>query len=1230
MNSRRLLSIVIQTISCVGLAFALSAALTSSVLHAQALYGALTGTVKDASGAIVPNTPVVVINQSTRDKRPTTSNSNGEYQVINLLPGTYTVEVPATGGFAAYEQQNIAIDVNREARVGITLQVGNSEQVVDVSSAAPILQTETAEVNHQISEAQIAQLPITGSEGRNFQALYTLIPGFAAVGEQNSVAANPARAESANVNGTSDMGVVTRIDGAININGWLPYLPAYIPPADAIQSVNVVTNSFNAEQGMAGGAAVNVTIKSGQRDFHGSAWEYNQIFNTNARAYTAPPPPARAPKNIFNQFGFSIGGPVYIPKLLTGRKKLFFFDDFERTTRRQLTTGLLSIPTLAMTNGDFSAVQGLSTPSAATILYDPQPGGLVQTGANSTAGYLNVGFRPTFLSEYGCNCIPAGRIAPQAAKMIALLQPVASSLGSVSTTELNSQLANDYNGSATVPYNRNTNDAKVTYIPSDATTVFGRYSVQPYSSSDPEPLGQAGGVPLDGGPPGLINGRIQNAGLGLSHVINPRLVIDADGGYTRQVSGTSSPLDNSLGNFGLNTLGIPGTNGPGAQYAGQPGFQFTGFTNIGNPSGANPFLFRDNQFTADGNVSWTLGRHSIKFGASYYHYLLNHFQPSNGAGVNNPRGAFQFQGGMTTGPADVTSSGSQNNTNAYTSMADFLLGLPNNGTSAAVGHVLQLSNPNSLRWTDLSAYAQDQWSVSERLTLNFGVRYEFYPTPYRDHTGVFRVDTSLPANANVIIGGVNGEPENAGIHMPKLEFVPRLGVDYRVTSSLVVRSGAGITTDPDSLRFLRDSYPEDLAVSYSGAASTSIAVNSANNQALTLATGIPGITVPNLSTGVLSLPNAVGTNTVPSDYRRGYIESWNLFVEQDFGHEFVMNVGYVGTHQVRQLAPYTLNAAPLPSANTICTAGGTYNPSTGLTGRCNFAANELVNINGGCNVTTGYTCYNTGGITMNAPSFSSNYNGMQAQLTRVAGTSAQFGLVYTWSHAFNYEDNGAGSGSNGTAFSYPAYFKMNRATASYDRPNNLQFWTIYHLPFGHNQSLINHGLLSSVVGGFQLNGQISHISGTPFSVSPSNSNGFNSPGNTLFADLVKPYKQEGGHSRVAGNSVVSGGRPWFDPSSFANPIEVSGSGANSVFTPHFGNTHRNQFRGPGQTVINASVFREFHVFKESQFQVRVEAFNLLNHALPGSPNVTVGGGTFGYITSFGATRTIQFSGRYSF
>jgi hypothetical protein len=305
-------------------------------------------------------------------------------------------------------------------------------------------------------------------------------------------------------------------------------------------------------------------------------------------------------------------------------------------------------------------------------------------------------------------------------------------------------------------------------------------------------------------------------------------------------------------------------------------------------------------------------------------------------------------------------------------------------------------------------------------------------------------------------------------------------------------------------------------------------------------------------------------------------------------------------------------------------ANGQFNPSSGLTGSCNFQANTIINQQHCANATTaaGTICYNTGGITMAAPSQSSTYNGLQSQLTRNAGRLAQFGIVYTWSHAFDFEDNGAGSGSEGVKFSYPAYFRLNRASAGYDRTNNFQFWGIYHLPFGSGQAFANHGVASALLGGFQVNGQLSHVSGAPFSVG-AQSNNINTPGATLYADLVKPYVQMGGHNRTVGNTAVSGGQPWFDPTAFANPVETGAL--------HFGNTHRNQFRGPGVTYINASVFRGFHIYGESEFQLRVEAFNVLNHAiLSSNPNATVGGGTFGYITGFGGARSLQFSGRFNF
>lgn len=1201
---------------------------TSSV--AQVLYGTLTGTITDQTGAVVPNVTVTVANEGTGAVHSATTSQQGDYRVTNLLPGVYTLTVQQAG-FAGFTQKSIAVDINREVRIDVVLQPAGISQTVTVTGAAPILQTETAEVNHEITEQQISQLPVTSSQGRNYQSLYTIIPGAAAVQEQNSTASNPSRAMSLNVNGVEDMSNTTRIDGAVNTYGWLPYLVAYVPPADAIQTVNIVTNSFNAEQGVAGGASINVITKSGSRQFHGSAWEYYQDAAISARPYTATrQAQPTVPKNIFHEYGFSIGGPVYIPKILTGKDKLFFFQDFERVTRRQLITGTQTVPTAAMLGGDFSAVSGGIGPGS-TILYDPQPGG--------TGPYLPLGSRPTFLSEYGCNCIPASRQSTAAATMLSLLAPISST---ITNPNYSAQLANDYLGSGTLGYNRNSSDTRIDYIPNERTTLFGKYSIEPFSITDPQTLGAAGGGTFDGGQPGAASGRIQNVGFGSSHAFSSNVVIDADFGYTRQVTGAQSTIDLAAGNYGLDVLHIPGTNGAGKNYAGQPTFAFgnvanngtsTAFSTIGNASGASPFLFRDNQFTGDVNLSWNLGKHAMKYGFTYYHFDLNHFQPTSGGGVSSPRGGFQFQGAMTVNSASAIT--------VYNTLADFLLGLPNNGTGIAVAKETQLTDPNSLRWSEFAGYAQDQWKATPNLTITYGVRYEFYPPPYRDHTGPYRLDPALPQTANVIVGGVGGAPKNAGYQMGWGTIFPRLGIAYRVNDRWVVRTGGGITSDPDSLRFLRDAFPEDISPTYGGTATGTVAIDPATGTPLTLANGIPPAVFPDFSSGFASLPVSGSTNTAPADYRRGYIETWNLFTQGDIGWKMVANIGYVGTRVVRQLAGYTLNAAPLPSGSTVCMANGQFNPSspyfTGPLGSnpCNFAANEIINIQ---HCSSGNSiCYNTGGITMNAPIFSANYNGLQAQLTRNAGRSSQFGLVYTWSKAMNDEDNGAGSGSAGTSFSYPAYFPRNRALAGYDRTNNLQFWGIYTLPFGNGQRWANQGLAAAVFGGFQLNGQLSHISGAPFSVSPSASS-INSPGNTEFAQLVAPYRQLGGHNRTPGNGAISGGKAWFDPASFANPAEPAYTptqAPSDIVSPVFGNTGRNSFRGPGQTYINASVFRSFHVYRESAFEVRFEAFNVLNHPILTNPNTTVGAGAFGYITSFGTTspaapRVLQFSGRFSF
>ena len=256
-----------------------------SAANAQVLYGSLTGSVTDKTGAVIPNVPVTLTNTATGAVRTEKANGDGTYTVLDVLPGVYTLSIPQTGNFAGYTQKNISVSVNQVVRLDIALSLASVSTQVTVNEAPPELQTQTAEVDSDINQTQISELPITSSKGRNYEELYTLIPGAAQVQEKNSIGGNPSRALSVNVNGNSYNGNTTRIDGAIDYYGWLPYLIAYVTPADAVESVTVTTDDFNAEQGQAGGASVRVTTKSGGHDFHGGGWWYYQDAAVNARAY---------------------------------------------------------------------------------------------------------------------------------------------------------------------------------------------------------------------------------------------------------------------------------------------------------------------------------------------------------------------------------------------------------------------------------------------------------------------------------------------------------------------------------------------------------------------------------------------------------------------------------------------------------------------------------------------------------------------------------------------------------------------------------------------------------------------------------------------------------------------------------------------------------------------------------------------------------------------------------
>jgi len=296
---------------------------SSPAALAQILYGALLGTVKDASGAAVPGAKIVISNKQTGLVREAVSNNEGGYTFATIQNGTYDVRI-SKDGFKSISNTT-EINVNETIRVDVALQIGAVTETVNVEASSAALQTDRAEVRSEVTAKQLINLPVP--IGRNYQNLLVTIPGFSPPRNAHSVPSNPSRSLEANVNGATRSSVNTRIDGVSSTNIWLPHISAYVPSLEAIETVNVVTNSFSAEQGLAGGASISVQIKSGTNDLHGSAF----LYNTNNKVIAKPfflPQGQRNPKYIFNQFGATVGGPIK-------KNKLFYFAAYEGTTRRE-------------------------------------------------------------------------------------------------------------------------------------------------------------------------------------------------------------------------------------------------------------------------------------------------------------------------------------------------------------------------------------------------------------------------------------------------------------------------------------------------------------------------------------------------------------------------------------------------------------------------------------------------------------------------------------------------------------------------------------------------------------------------------------------------------------------------------------------------------------------------------------------------------------------------------
>jgi hypothetical protein len=1128
-------------------------------VDAQVLYGSLTGNITDQTGAVVNGAKVEARNIATGVSTIISADERGAYLFSNLQAGVYKITITAQG-FKSLTQENVKIDANTTRRVDAQMEVGDVTATVQVSADTPTLQTERADVNITQSARQINNLPLFGSVGRNYQTLIQLIPGTSrsqgfvgnGSGEENSAAGNPQRSISYNVNGVSRLQNNTRIDGSSVIYPWLPTNTVYVPPSESIQEVNIVTNAFDAEQGLAGGAAVNVTIKTGGNAFHGVGWGYDTNSRFQSRRYFQPINQTEVPKNILAQFGYALSGPVYLPKIFNGKNKLFFFTDLERTTQRNAAGGAFTVAPASLRPDANGAVNFTGT---GITVYDPL--------SNPN---------PALRTPFANNTIPAGRIDIAATEILKRL-PQPNLPGST----------NNFAATGVGQFNRTNIDTKINYA-GNKLTVWGRYSISPTNIIDPPIFGEVSGPALNGGQLGTAPGRIQVVGVGGTYTFSPTLILDANVGYTRQRIGAEG--FDIVSNFGLDVLKIPGTNGPDRLQGGVPAFQINGgWTNIGNDNTGNPFLFRDNQYVGAANLSWLKGPHSFRFGFDYLNPQLNHFQPQGGT-FQTVRGTFGFSGNATRQQGNASSVAESQ---LFHSWADFLLGMP-----TAAGKVDQLRNPNSVWWKQYAFYARDHWQIGRRVTLTYGLRYERFPVPRKDNTGINRFD---PDTGKVFTGGLSGVPFDSGADSGLGQLLPRVGIAFRLTDKTVIRGGYGQSADPRPFQDVRNAYP--IANIWS---MTTIKFNGVDNSFIPVTTLRQGLintsTPPDINAGVIPLPANTGTTTFPKEPMRDRIHSFNFFIERELPSKFTTQVGYVGTRAVNQMGFININAGP---------------PGTGNSGRPLFANFGL-----------------TADINSIQPYGTTTYDALQALVTRRFGNSV-IGTAYTWSKAINFADN-----DGGPRIQYLPEKQRNRGLASYDRTSNLQTYLVYDLPFGKGQRWAQGGLASKLFGGFQVNGVMSVMSGLPIYVVQGTAPNLLAGGSGQVPNQINPdIRIMGGVGLPSQRGAAAG--PYFDNTVLGLTIQGVNCAANCAWAPEtgarFGSVGRNTLRGPGFFETDLGIFRTFSFTERVQFQFRAEALNATNHANFANPTSDINNSNFGFVTGTtgpNQSRQWRFGARVSF
>ena len=1064
------------------------------VVFAQLTTAGIVGTVSDPSGSRIPGVTVTALQVETSTPTTTTTDSSGNYTFTNLQIGKYSITFQKEG-FQRIVQSNVDLGIGQVVRFDIALKVGSVSQTVEVTDAPPLLQTETSSLGTIETEKRIVDLPLNG---RNFFKLTYLGPGTNEGATGTSAGAgstdNNRPGTAVSVNGLRIFDNNFLLNGMDN-NEFGNGTVVIQPPPDSIQEFRIEQNSMSAEFGR-GGAMISVVLRSGTNQLHGAAWEFLRNNKFDALNYFA----TKSLGFQQNQYGGQLGGPIV-------KDKMFLFGSIQRTDIRKQTPFISTVPTLLMHSGNFSE---LSTP-----ITDPFAGGPAYTG-----NIIPSCAQPGCINSVGQNIVN--------------LFPNPNIPGG--------SLTNNFIFNGKYKFDETSFQTRFDYNISPKDRFFAHYAIATPKATNPSNFPNVDGG-AGSGTSSTLDNKVQSVAFDLNHIFNPSLLNDVRVGFNRFKDATL-PLD--FGTNAGNNVGIPNAN-HGGNSSGLTKMNVSGYQQLGDSLWV-PETIAENVYQLADTLSWTRGKHSLKFGVDFRRQQRNFFQQTA------PSGWLTFSGGYS----------------GY-GLADALLGIPQNTLQ---DHLAGIVDPT--RYWDLSEFVQDNIRVTPNLTLNVGLRYEINSPANGPTVGNFDLRT-LTVNTS----------SHGGVKFDKNDWAPRVGFAWTALQKTVVRGAFGIFYAAEGNIF------DDLGLNPPALSVQSFNYPITNPSTAQLLNAFPATFTPNdptNPTGTVRTTGVIGSTFDPTR-KIPRIYEWNLTVEQQFSQNWVYRIGYVGTRSSNLFDHESSNLnQPLVPLDSNFSGSGQFGYNQG---RPYFAQRPGLNVV----------------LPLDVARLSMFYNALQTSLEHRFAGGFNVLAAYTFAKSLGTADGNVNQCDIQNAHNIAA--ERGPTTPDFRHQLTVSYVYELPYGKGKHFGSSANSVAQAVLGDWQVAGVTRARSGEAFDVlmggDLTNTGAFPPRPDMIHNPYDFSFDVGAQQTMGCSNPGHQTHDCWFNQGAFAIPALAPGQS----FAHLFGNARRAALRGPDMVNFDFSAYKTFRLSERFGLAFRAEFFNIFNHPNFNLPNVGSGGGSSG-------------------